>query len=320
MELGFHNIQRIEIGLINKCNIVCPLCIRNQDDFKTIYATERKYIDIKILKDFLLQFKQLEFLEIMGTLSEPTLYPDLFELLEFCNENNIRFGISTNGSTNIDWERLGGLTTNNSYVKFAIDGSNQEIYSRYRIGGTLKNIIQNHKNYKKYNNSLSILQFIYFDHNVLDFDNIVELKNIEGFDELFTIECENICDDYISEANLGPRESIKKVYKLNNKINDNINETQDGTIDCKSMKYKYIYMNHDGGLMPCCNVDDKYFFGKDRINIHNSTYQKCFDYLNGLIDNRYNHTDCKKHCHLTTKWLEDKLNETKSWEFFDGNK
>ena len=167
-------IKTVYIGLNNSCNLKCPMCTRQM----TNHIFDNTYININNIIRFLDILKDLETIEIAGTVSEPTLYPHLFKLIKYLKSRNIFIIISTNGSTrNIKWwSKLGLMLDNNDEVIFAIDGSTQDIHQKYRVGSNLSKVLLNHKVFKQNSECKTTCQFIKFNYNQNDILNTMSLS------------------------------------------------------------------------------------------------------------------------------------------------
>lgn len=86
--------RRIYIEINNTCNLKCTFCP---------YAYKKDVVPsnmpFEILKDTLVDIKENIDYRIIyfHNLNEPLLYPKFKELLEFCKEQEIKYGITTNG-------------------------------------------------------------------------------------------------------------------------------------------------------------------------------------------------------------------------------
>ena len=82
---------------------------------------------------------------LVGSMSEPTLYKDFIQLVQYLKSRKIKIEICTNGDTRNDdfWKQLGLSLSMIDEVYFTICGSTQELHERYRKNTCLKNILHN---------------------------------------------------------------------------------------------------------------------------------------------------------------------------------
>ena len=183
-------VEIIELGLINNCVLECPMCTRREEDL--LNKTPKSELPLEGLIQFLDKLPSLKIVELVGTISEPVMYSKLISLLKYLKSRSLRVIISTNANVQNGrklWKEIGEVLDQKDSVKFAVDGSTQEIYEMYRRKGKLSNVLTNHRLFKENTTAVSILQFILFDHNDKDTDNIKELFYKESFDLLEFLPC-----------------------------------------------------------------------------------------------------------------------------------
>ena len=293
-------INTVELDLINKCNLKCPLCLRQEDKFKSLKSNIQK-IDLDSIKKFLKKYKNITTVKLIGTTSEPTLYPEFLELCEFIESLNIKLIISTNG-TKIDdtfWKQLSSILSNRSEILFAIDGSTQEIYEKYRVGGKLNNVLNNVSLFSNSDAKIG-LQFIQFEHNKKDLINIENLAKDYNFNFIDIIECNDTDDYIISKYNIGPRSEIKNgFYNIRKRMQSKITS---GKIDCLSLKESSIFIGYNSLVYPCSNLFEKDIFEKKSLTINSDN---AMINVEQLINNRYNNTECFHACSKIGHKLEE---------------
>lgn len=286
------NIHIIEIGLLNKCNLKCPLCSR-QIKTKNVKINNKNILDIKLLIKTLDYFPFLNHVKLVGAVSEPTLYPELFELLRYLKNRKISISISTNGSThNIKWwKQLGTLLDRNDQIIFAIDGSTQDIHHKYRVGSNLKKILENHKSLKNVSQCVTICQFIKFNYNISDINNVEKLSIDEKFDKFKPINCYMFDKKYDNNFYINDIENKYKLLSTNNDI-----------IDCQTKRENFIYLNFLGELLPCCFINDLSLTHNYIIpNIYTSSLDECFNYMITLIESK---SCCSFYCGKKNKMIQ----------------
>ncbi|NIO21227.1 MAG: glycosyltransferase [Candidatus Aenigmarchaeota archaeon] len=170
-------IKALQIEVINACNLRCPECVmsyakrENADTSIMSYETFKEIID---------QLKgPLEVVKFWNY-GEPFLHKDCIKMLGYVKDVDPRISvrICTNG-TLIDEERQRLLVDLGiDVVNFSIDGTSQENYERYRVGGNLNNVLTNMKGLLEYRKRqgqtkpLILWQYILFEWN----DSSEEIK------------------------------------------------------------------------------------------------------------------------------------------------
>lgn len=230
-------ITALEIDLIDACNLSCPLCSRERFSSKTGYLPLDKWINIISV------YKKTRVIYFIGTRSEHTLYPEFLALCRWLKARNIKIVLSTNGCTNKNewWDELGAILTINDEVRFAVDGTDQETYEKYRIGGDLKRVLSNHKHFKT-DKKNDVLQYIEFEHN--------KHEDISEFSNAFSSV--KIINSSQSEIEIGPRAEYKSKFNgLNVLVKKNVGKK----LQCET-KGMMIFINNEGVISPCCHYNE----------------------------------------------------------------
>ena len=235
------NFERIEIELTNTCNLNCELCARNiyyaKSDLKN-----HKTIDFNKLKDKLKSYKNLKYVTLTGEISEPTLYPQLFELITFLHKNKIEVSLFTNVETHDElyYKKLALLFKNtNSKIFLTIFGSNEKMHQKYR-GGSLKRVINIANIISKYSYDNLIMTWVLFEYNYKDY--------LENKDFLRKFQY-----NIFNTLPYAERYSIKGDIKLPNNL-DKIYlslDKNDLKGSCKSINNNFCYLTVDLKEYPC---------------------------------------------------------------------
>ncbi|EAI0948166.1 radical SAM protein [Campylobacter coli] len=246
------DIKVVDMGLSNRCNLRCVLCPYVH---KKIYEQSPHYVNVSKLIDFLDKLKNIEVIIIEGNYCEPTLHPELPKLLEYIKTRPIDIRLSTNASTHNTeyWYKMGSLLKSNDIVRFAIDGSTQELHSKYRVNSKLDKVLENHRSLKSNPDfrGITVLQNIQFTYNQNDKENIYNLFKKEKFDYLSYLKCYPTSIQNQSEFN--PPTKIKKYMDFYEKL---LKTQKDISVICDSFNRHEIYVNHMGNINICGSLDE----------------------------------------------------------------
>lgn len=280
MKIDKDYVYEVEIELTTKCNLSCPLCARNYSDSLHLLDNNTRSLD-DIIKQ-LDEYKNIKNLCLAGILSEPTIYSDLFGLIEYLNSRNIEIELYTNADLHDDeyWYELGKLVSEKTKVYFTICGSTQEIHERYRVGSNLNNILRHAEWFRKgskYDNDY--LQHIMFEYNRVDFDNMGEIRG------LFSNEC-NIDSlpyrerfDVLGEVDpeINQRKELLNKYNNLQKISRHFRDNK--IVECKSYDEHFISIDNNGDISPCflyrMYVKEKW--DMDYTDIMDYKYDFCYE-------------------------------------------
>lgn len=287
------SLGTLEVGLINACNLRCPLCLRNSGILTGLKKGEM--LDFNVLVEFLDKLESLSRVVLMGSVSEPTLYPKLFELIMYLKNRNIKVRLSTNANTHDGeyWSELGNLLNQDDIVRFAIDGSTQELHEKYRVGGSLETVKENHRAFKKTSIATTVLQNIIFEYNNHDRENIKKIFIEENFDFLEFAPCyEPSSFEDKENKKILPTSDLVRYQKTKNAVEERF------VSSCPEFSSNAAYLGHRGILVPCNEQEDKFMKLKDVTTIYNSSVEECFKGLNQILAGINNDVICKKSCSL----------------------
>ena len=293
--------ETIELCLCNKCNLRCPLCVR-EEGIEYLQATKNQELDFDVLKKFVDWFPNLQKVIFIGTVSEATTYSHFMELMEFVKSRNLSVRLSTNGHTHNErwWKRLGRLLDKDDIVRFPVEGSTNELHTKYRVGSSLQNVLANHRAFKFTSGGLNtqattVIQTIKFQYNQHDMENVRELGRREGFDVHETPHCWPIDPMF---AQVAEKEKICPVNDLSRRhhfIEIVAEKLTSDPFPCYEVDhFGSLYLSFDGTLLPCNEQEDQ-FYGKHPVSIYDG-FEEAIDFVYRVKENRQNSTTCGKSC------------------------
>lgn len=289
-------VNKMEIELHNKCNLLCPLCVRQNNKFKE-YFIKTNEINFNVLIQTLNRFKRLTKVHLVGNSSEPTLYTNFLDLIKYLKNRNISIMISTNASTknNNFWKKLSNLLNKNDEIRFAIDGSTQERYNQYRVNGKLNKVLNNVK-IMETSKAFKVLQIIRFKGNEkIYYKEIEKLNQIIKFDYVYELNTnsEIINSDYLK---FPKKENIKQM--IYNNIFKELKKLQPlerlKELKCYS-KDGFIYINHRSEFITCCDRYEEFLISKN-LKIENFEDDKFNDYYRNIYNKIQFNETCLKNC------------------------
>jgi MoaA/NifB/PqqE/SkfB family radical SAM enzyme len=245
----------VELDLTGFCNAKCPLCANNY--VNNHHLTVKNQRSIEEITDGLKKYKNLKYVRLVGTVSEPTLYYDFLNLCQYFVDMGVIIEICTNGDTHNEewWYDLGCILTPKDMVYFTICGSTQELHETYRKGTNLSNILKNARSFRKAGGHNDYFQHILFDYNYDDLHSdemngiMSEFSNINLTKTYYTRDIE-IYRDKSGISKLAPYDSKKyneilKLAEYKYKTKSNVK------IDCMSINDQLVHINQFGEVYPC---------------------------------------------------------------------
>ena len=231
------------------CNLRCPECpvgmkILSRPMGSIDLSHFQKYIDMLE--------KHLTYLMIYLQ-GEPYMNQQFFELVRYAGSKKIYTATSTNGHFLDDANARNTIESGLDRLIVSLDGTNQESYSTYRVGGDIENVIDGIKNVIKWKEQLKsktpyiILQLLVLKSNEHQLDEIKELSRHLAVDELQLKTAQFY--DFKNGNALIPENPRYLRYKKN----------RDGTYSLKKKirnrclrMWQSLVITWDGRVVPCC--------------------------------------------------------------------
>ncbi|MGM5482569.1 MAG: radical SAM/SPASM domain-containing protein [Nanobdellota archaeon] len=125
----------LQIDPINYCNLACPLCESNKDNYKGEKMSIEDYINI------LSQAEGFDELHLFNW-GESFLHPDIIQMIKLGSQEGYK--VSVHSNLNVSPKLLQSAVENGlNFLSASIDGVTQETYGRYRIMGDLNLALEN---------------------------------------------------------------------------------------------------------------------------------------------------------------------------------
>jgi len=175
----------ISIEPTNKCNLTCPECPTGQHGLTRSSGS----IDIERFKIYIDQAgKKLLYL-ILYFQGEPYLNRHLFDMISYAKSKKIYVWASTNGHFLTEENIRKTIESGLDKLVISLDGTNQEAYQKYRVGGSYETVVEGIRNFVRIRKNLGArhprleIQFL-----VLK-SNQHQIKEIKKLGKLLGVEC-----------------------------------------------------------------------------------------------------------------------------------
>ncbi len=167
------------------CDLKCPECAVGGNRITNKKGWMR-FEQFKIIADKIRPFCQYVYLHHNG---EPMLNKDIFKMIEYASVFT-RTNISTNGQSLTEKKAEKLITSGVTEIITSIDGASQEVYGKYRIGGSVEKALWALRTLQefnvKYGNKTRIMpQFCVFKHNQHEMRQFAEFCHSIGLRPFF---------------------------------------------------------------------------------------------------------------------------------------
>ena len=250
------------------CNLRCPECPSGLRAFTRPTGMLQKDFFKETIDDI---HRDLLYL-IFYFQGEPYLNPGFLEMVRYAADKKIYTATSTNAHYLTDENARKTVESGLDRLIISIDGTTQETYKQYRVGGNIDKVIEGAKNIVKWKKELKsktpfvFFQFLVVKHNEHQIEEIKQLAKDIGVDEV-RFKTAQVYDYENDPNNLIPTLDKFSRYKKNS----------DGTFKPKNKLanqcWKLWHSNvitWDGLVVPCC-------FDKDAMhrlgNLKNESFK-----------------------------------------------
>jgi radical SAM protein with 4Fe4S-binding SPASM domain len=259
----------VAIEPTTSCNLRCPECPSGLRSF----TRETGMLSLDFFKQTISQIAPTTTYLTMYFQGEPYLNPNFFDMVQFANQQKMYVATSSNAHYLSDENAEKTIRSGLDRLIISIDGTTQETYEQYRVGGKLEKVIEGTKNiiaWKKKLNSHTphiIFQFLVVKPNEHQIEEVISLGKSLGVDEV-SLKTAQIYE-YEEGSDLIPtidkyaryRKNSEGKYVIKNKMPNH----------CWKM-WQSCVITWDGKIVPCCyDKDAQYSQGKLASNISFST-------------------------------------------------
>jgi radical SAM protein with 4Fe4S-binding SPASM domain len=237
---------------------------------------------------------------------EPFLHPSFLEMVDYASRQGIYTATSTNAHYLKDESARRTVESGLDRLIISIDGTTQETYSSYRIGGDLEKVVEGTKNILKWKKALKattphvVFQFLVVKPNEHQIQDVYKIAGELGVDQV-VLKTAQIYD-YKKGSDLIPSQEIYSRYKKNSDGSYSIkNELLN---HCWKMWHSCV-ITWDGKVVPCCfDKDAHYVLGDLNKNSFDEIWNggKYNEFRASLLRSRNEIEMCKNCTEGTKVW------------------
>ena len=268
------------------CNLRCPECPSGLRNFSRDTGMLEESFFQKTIEEL---HKDLFYLTFYFQ-GEPYLNPKFLEMVKYASAKNIYTASSTNAHYLNDENSKRTIESGLDRLIISIDGTTQETYEAYRIGGNLKKVIEGTKNILHWKKKLKsktphiIFQFVVFRQNEHEVEKIKKLGKEIGVDEV-KIKSAQIYNYENGNERIPTKEKYSRYKKIENGSYELKNDSgsfspllpvfikkkaktgrsgekeNKAEVSCWRMWHSCV-ITWDGKIVPCCfDKDAKHVLG-----------------------------------------------------------
>jgi radical SAM protein with 4Fe4S-binding SPASM domain len=249
----------VSIEPTTSCNLRCPECPSGLRSFTRKTGMLEENFFRKMIDDLSDQLLYL----IFYFQGEPYLNPEFLEMVKYASRKKIYTATSTNAHYLDDENARKTIESGLDRLIISIDGTTQEVYEQYRIGGNLKKVIDGTKNILKWRKELKsktplvVFQFLVVKPNEHQINDVVRLGKELGVDDVWfkTAQVYN----FENGNDLIP--SVEKYSRYTKAANGHWQIENSFLNHCWKMWHSCV-ITWDGKVVPCCfDKDARHQFG-----------------------------------------------------------
>ena len=258
----------ISVEPTTSCNLRCPECPSGLRSFTRPIGM----LEEKIFQQITNQLHRDLLYLIFYFQGEPFLNPGFINMIRFASSKKIYTATSTNAHFLDDETAKNTVQSGLDRLIISIDGTTQDVYEQYRVGGSLQKVLEGARNIVKWKKKLNsarpyvVFQFLVVKPNEHQVEEIKKLAKETGVDNV-AFKTAQIYD-FENGHSLIPTTTKYSRYKndghgkfiLKNKLSNH----------CWKLWHSSV-ITWDGKAVPCCfDKDAKHRLG----NLHETSFRK----------------------------------------------
>src|SRR5688572_7277283 len=250
------NTMSIAFAPTTSCNLPCPECPSGLRSFTRPTGMLDPALFKRVIDELAPTLQYLTFY-FQG---EPFLHPEFPNMIKYASAKGIYTATSTNAHFLKDEQAKATVESSLDRLIISIDGTTQDTYQSYRVGGPLDKVIEGTKNILHWKKKLKsktphvVFQFLVVKPNEHQIPEVYSLAKKLGVDQV-VLKTAQIYD-YKNGSDLIPEQSkysrYKKdeqgVYAIKNKMENH----------CWKMWHSCV-ITWDGKVVPCCFDKDAHY-------------------------------------------------------------
>ncbi len=253
------------------CNLRCPECPSGLRAFTRPTGMLEKNFFSQTIDDI---YKELLYL-VFYFQGEPYLNPDFLDMVKYAHNKGIYTATSTNAHYLTDANAKRTIESGLDRLIISIDGTTQDVYQQYRVGGKLEKVLEGARNIVKWKKEMkSKTPFIFFQFLVVK-PNEHQIEDIKKLAKEIGVDQVRFKTAQVYDYETDPNQLIPDIDKYSRYKKDN-----EGKMQVKSSLQNHCWrlwsgnvITWDGLVVPCC-------FDKDALhqlgNLKNQSFKQAW--------------------------------------------
>ena len=329
-------INYIEFNITNRCNAGCPGCVRTQmlewqhsGDTNQLHLTSISPALFETIAQGLGSHAGNITASFCGTTGDAVSHPNIEQIIDIGLQYYKDVFMETNGGARTPKFYRKLAHKNKLKIRFSIDGL-ADTNALYRINTDFDRIIANAQAFIDAGGTAE-WKYIIFDHNQHQVEQARELSKKMGFTQFSTV-VSNRFSKPDSTINVNSKKYSPKINKVDQEIKQQgftikpaeasdpatieqqtkswhtLDQDQSVSIDCRTTKEGYLFVDQWGKLWPCCFWASQDEGGWKKDSLHWFVWKNKFENMYGKDFNHLSESntilDMLEH-NLYTAWLPD---------------
>jgi radical SAM protein with 4Fe4S-binding SPASM domain len=253
-----HRGMPISIGIepTTSCNLRCPECPSGLRSF----TRPTGMLEETMFKNLIDELKDtLSYLTFYFQ-GEPYLHPKFLSLVKYASQQNIYTSTSTNAHYLNDKQARDTVESGLDRLIISLDGTDQETYQQYRVGGNMEKVLEGTRNILKWRGRLKsktpyvVFQFLVVKPNEHQVPDVYALAKKMGVDNVLLKTAQIY--DYQAGSDLIP--TIDK-YSRYKKSGNGTWSIKNQLLDQCWKMWNSCVVTWDGKIVPCCFDKDAHY-------------------------------------------------------------
>lgn len=285
------------------CNLRCPECPSGLREFTRPTGMLQKDFFRQTIDDI---YKDLLYLTFYFQ-GEPYLNPDFLDMVKYAHAKKIYTTTSTNAHYLTDEKARQTVESGLDRLIISVDGTTQEVYQQYRVGGKLEKVLEGARNIVKWKKELkSKTPFVFFQFLVVK-PNEHQIEEIKRLGKEIGVDQVRFKTAQVYDYENDPNQLIPNISKYSRYKKDRNGKTtvKNGLSNhCWKLWHANV-ITWDGLVVPCCfDKDAMHQLGNLKMQSfkeiwHNDNYRQ---FRHELMTSRRNIDICSNCSEGLTVW------------------